>query len=373
MDTTYKKDKSTFQFLRLIVVAIVFALVSQAIYAIWAEFYGPVADEGFPLTQKWVYQVDETIRAISDSSGDLILLRSENAVYAVDSVSGSLVWNYPLKNKIYITTAKTLDGTVYVVGNAWALALDQKSGDVIWKRSIQLDSGTEITMVSNKSLLINNASKAILALDNSTGQIRWQVPTSRGPTILFVDDSVVYALNDGITEYDEITGNVIWERDEKGILSASYQNHSIYYVRLLKGASSGTAGRYEIVAFDTQTNIDRWRVELNGSGNPEITKTEEIVLVSLNPSLFALDPETGEVQWQAQVKVGLKPIHVENRVYIFEGFTRRILALDDETGQLLGYLDTAPPRLAYTDREILVSSGDRLVFSTVNKVYAYGK
>ena len=135
-----------------------------------------------------------------------------------------------------------------------------------------------------------------------------EVPADRGYTLLFAGRRSIFALKDGITEFDNETGDILWSKSDSGIVAAAQSNLMLYYARSLSGSASDTGGNYQIVALDMKTYGERWRLNLSGSRIPHLAANTTMVFVSLNPYVYALDTKTGSILWKTNVSAGLEPV-----------------------------------------------------------------
>jgi outer membrane protein assembly factor BamB len=327
----------------------------------------PVFHGDFPLKVKWTYQAPRIIEAIAVSPSGVILIHTSRQLIALDSTSGEKIWEFPIRDSVYFTTPLIVNGIVYDLDNELVFALDEANGNLLWTKHLKAD--TRILEASASYLFINRPSKDILALDRFSGEILWQIPASRGHTMIFVNDPIIFAVDEGIDEYRQIDGRLSWERMETGILDADFNNQNLYYIRSTSVAAGQNEELYEIVALDIETHAFLWRRYLSGSRDPYLRATSNYVLLSLNPFLYAISPDTGDILWQTEVKIGLKPTILGDTAYVLEGFARQLFATQLHTGKELGYLELSAPVFTFTVRDILKASDDFLVVAARDRLF----
>jgi outer membrane protein assembly factor BamB len=307
------------------------------------------------------------------STDNQIFTCSRNNLIALKRDTGILLWKRHLKSSLQCSIKKDRE-MVFGVEEEAVFAFDHMNGELLWRSKIPTELKFQIIAVSRKLIFINSTSEAVFALNRINGEVQWEVPTSRGMTSLFTDDSVLYTtIHTEIIALDEMTGKTLWMKEEQGIVSTTYQDGILYYVRRLRDEPSKSSTVLEVVAFNVNTNSDRWRIELAGTQALDLTTTQDSLLASLDPNLYLIDLDTGKVLWKFSIEEGIKPVKIGNTVYILEGFSRRIIALDYDTGKYNGKLLTAPPVWVYTNRDTMIASGDYLIFSVGKKVYGYSK
>lgn len=353
----------------IFLIPVVIGFIILGLFAEWkiAQSRFPVFQGDLPLTLDWSFQAPRTIQTIAVSSNNLILVRTNRQLIALDKTTGVQIWEYSVKDSVYITTPRVVENIVYDLDDYHVFALDVTSGSQLWSKQLQVD--TSILEVSENYLFINRPSEDILALDRFSGEILWEVSTTRGLTMIFTDAPVIFAVNDGVREYNQRDGTLLWERIEAGILAADMYDQILYFIRRMSAASIGTEERYEIVAIDVETHAFLWRRYLSGNRDPYLTATAEYVLLSLNPYLYAISPDTGDILWHTKAKVGLKPAVLRGVVYVLEGFTRKLLAIKLHNGEELGYLEMSSPVITFTDQDILQVTEEYLVIANRDRLF----
>ncbi len=145
-------------------------------------------------------------------------------VYALDSLSGQLLWLFNATG-LPFGGAAISGGNVYIgTISGWLYALDEQSGSVVW--SAQLDNTiTSVPLVAQGIIFVGTYSGTMYAIDGNTGSVIWStggfslIDSSTPAT----DGSAIY-FGDFMSEYvslDMATGAVLWRTSIAGPVASS--------------------------------------------------------------------------------------------------------------------------------------------------------
>lgn len=174
----------------------------------------------------------------------LFVMGSEGAdkefVQAFSTVDGHRLWSTvvgkvgnPDQKPPYpgARSTPTVDGkTLFALSSDGDLAaLDRASGKPLWKRSLRNDFGgkpgiwayAESPLVDGANVIITpgGPTATVVALDKTTGEVRWKCPTPEGDEAGYASASVVEAagrrqvvqlLQQGLVGIDAATGELLW-------------------------------------------------------------------------------------------------------------------------------------------------------------------
>jgi outer membrane protein assembly factor BamB len=227
---------------------------------------------------------------------------SGNNIYALDSATGNLVWNYSTKASVEGPAAVS-GGIVYVASNESVYALDAKTGNPSWTSNA---SGVS-PVVSNGIVFVVSTNGNFFALNASTGNTIWSVPiqasdlvstpavdngliyytvswrstiTISWPGYTNLDSGVLYALNAS-------NGNVAWHFEMEPATFSPFVNDGIVYV-----------GDGYLHALNASTGASIWNYTTLIDGYPpnifsSPSIANGIIYLSSNAEFFALNASTG--------------------------------------------------------------------------------
>ncbi len=231
---------------------------------------------------------DEDTLFVPNSNGTLYALGPDGQVQWTFTASGPLWADAPVgQGRIYVAS---MDHYLY--------ALDAITGRLVWKQDLKAAIGAG-PLVTEKTLFVPTYGAGLYALEPATGNIRWQVADEAWlwhmPTLgtyLYVGtmDGTLLALNPD-------TGKVYWEKSLDGAIVArptwDEESDTLYVVTeggtlwALKGASGE-------VQWSKQD--EAWVKKLYTS--PTLGQGRLYLVIHTSPpQVLALDPDNGQVMW----------------------------------------------------------------------------
>jgi outer membrane protein assembly factor BamB len=258
-------------------------------------------------------------------ANDTVYWADGEALHALAAETGRVRWK--LASSVF-GTPTFANGTVYVAGSALQ-AVNAATGQERWR--FALDDGGKGSFVSAGPVVdqglvfIGQATRAgatLFAIDADTGRQRW---TLRGSpdlpnepegfvTAIAVDEGTVYfGLSFGMTDAggasfraaDAATGREKWRRS--GLHSSLFVSPApviagamAYWVAM--EASAGAEGPASLYALDARTGEERWRRQLDLTGDDrfqtELIFVDGLLYMGMSRALVAMDARTGEEKWR---------------------------------------------------------------------------
>lgn len=246
--------------------------------------------------REWAVQTEQPVVGGSVYSEGRVYLQATKTG-AFDAESGSIEWSFrPMS--FGVTAPAFDDGVLYACETSEIVdfnlyAADVSEGEVLWEQ------GTESRLLATPAVAdgvvcTGSQSGVAYGFDAGTGEILWEYPTGdrleAGPTI---DEGIVY----------------VGSRD----------------------------GR--IYALDLQNGSPQWEHRVNEPIVKSPALDEETLYVPAGQSLIALDTTTQAERWRVAVEGGTAPAIGEGILYIGDR-TGRVQALDMETGDMITSFDT---------------------------------
>ena len=223
---------------------------------------------------------------------------SDGTLFALD-LTGKLRWSYTTEHSLWSTPLTdglriyqpSMDSRVY--------ALDQESGREIWKTE---DLGGAVVgkpaLAENGVLYVGTFGSEMLAIETSTGQVKWRTPVSdwvwggpvlEGDALYFGDlDGNFYAL-------ESATGNIRWQINGDGESDSSITNPPL----ILDGTVYYTAKNGTLYAVDPENGNPRWNQPVGGNlyGTP-LDAGDSILVAPIGADalIYAVSPN-GAITW----------------------------------------------------------------------------
>lgn len=231
-----------------------------------------------------------------------IFLASNDTIYCLDELTGSMVWNYTLGGIASYTSPAVYDSRVYIGaddGNLYCLSLD---GEKLWNYTIG-------------------------GADSLQKQIRSSPTIADGMVFIGSPDGRVYAL-------DAYTGTQIWNYTTGGPVDSS---PAVSDGRVFVSSTDG--GVYCLVE---TTGALIWNYSTGaslGNSSPAVDTDNDRVLVgSTDGNVYCLYEFTGEKIWNYTTgdEVRSSPAVAEGRVYVWsKGPLGRFYCLNESDGSLI--------------------------------------
>jgi eukaryotic-like serine/threonine-protein kinase len=189
-----------------------------------------------------------------------------------------------------------VDGGVYAVSGRGLYTLDAASGVPRW--CVPIESGsTSVAAVAGSTVFIGSGIGQFLALDAASGAELWR----RDFGTVYVSDPVVtgdvvyVTTNDGVLHaLDAATGVDRWQFVGEVLDAAPAVGDDTVYVT---GGGDDPAAH----ALDAATGAVRWRFAPGTGMEGSPTLAGELVIISANQALYALDAVSGHEVWHVPV------------------------------------------------------------------------
>ncbi len=185
---------------------------------------------------------------------------TEAALNCFDAVSGNLLWRFPARTDVK-STPSVADGRVFFSNSIGTVfALDAVSGSLIWQAqlgdSLTRWEMTSPTVVGDK--VYAGGLPAMSCLDAATGAVLWQRVGDGSQAADFIPsiysapavsgNTVVFTTRAGIYAYDRISGAPLWQ-----YTGSAHQHRSAAIVNGLVYTEGGVFGAQRLKAYDLAT------------------------------------------------------------------------------------------------------------------------
>lgn len=267
--------------------------------------------------------------------------QGKGAVYAVELATGQRRWRAEMPGMIWENPVAT-QAAVYVCSANAITALDTRRGSVVW--STPLGASCSAPTVWGDTLFVTDSIGNLYACDLATGGVRWQQRFAFGSqSSPAVRDAVVYAaggdesLDAGVLlAFDTETGQPWWQYEFKGfpITDVTLTQGSLLVGTRTKASDLVDVKSGHVIRVDSATRREVWRSDM-GAEVPYLAIAGNTVLVPANGRLHALSLENGDEQWQTDdgtLGVLSSPVVVDGKVYVSSWTSGSLLALRLEDG-----------------------------------------
>ena len=232
-----------------------------------------------------------------------LIIANNNAVYAISSDFGKLVWKFPDKpdstrSQFYTSPAYTNNSIVIGSDNKHAFTIDITNGNEVWNfDATNNKSGTAPTGISVESeLAFFTSENTLYALRISNGQTAWKFesakelwapPSSNGQYVFLP------GMDHTLTSIDISNGSQIWQQHLTGALADS---PTIYQETLYTGSLSNS-----VYAIDASNGMIIWEFEAKGWvwGSPMVID-DYVFFGDLDGYVYALNRANGREVWTSQ-------------------------------------------------------------------------
>ncbi len=258
-----------------------------------------------------------------------------DTVYSIEAATGKIAWkySYPCNEKVGIkdydgpfATPTVADGVVYAISRKGdVLALNAKSGKLVWGRNIVQDDGVKTPRFGGLAgsplvwgdKLVLNASSGGMALDLKTGKTLWKSGSGSGayatPVPLRIGRKDYLAIHSTreLTIVDAADGKEIWTTPRRQPIGVNAPDPVIDGTKVFVTAGRGFGGAlFDVAGDDTKAIWDQeglsshWHTSVLLNGflfGPNGNNSEG---AGHSPtSLRCVDWKTGDIRW-SEPKLG---------------------------------------------------------------------
>jgi len=290
-------------------------------------------------------------------------------VYALDRITGALVWKLKIKGRAPSTLVLSGDDLHFGTFDGWFYSVNAQSGKLNSRVCLGLAIASAPALSDGRVFFGSDASCLYAATEE--GMMLWKyetaarvrgAPAVEGQTVFFgSDDGIFHAVEteDGTAKWTFSTGESIVSsplvkdgrvmfgsgdgvfycldaRDGGRIFTFEAGAPIVSSPCLSAGAVCFASDRY-LYAIDASTGRRRWRFEL--PADSECTPAASETMVYLGDSegnVHAVNLSTGEKQWSARVQGPIAvAVALSTRLLHFGDASGRLYAMNRETGRIM--------------------------------------
>ena len=249
---------------------------------------------------RWIVKTSSEILAAPSAHKGITVVRSaDGAVLALDSKTGSEVWNYRREAPRLTLRGNSRplisDNVVFsALDNGRLIALDLKLGNMVWNKAITVPSGvTDLErmvdldgdpLITEDFVYVSSFQGGVTALSKVNGQIIWARQISsyntlaRGGRKIFVvdEDSVIWALN-------EEDGISVWKQSE---LEKRFITAPVFFNNYI--IVGDFEGYVHWLSAETGEIVNRIRLDRNSIVAPAAASDDIVVIRSVSGKTIAM-------------------------------------------------------------------------------------
>ena len=281
-----------------------------------------------------------------------VFVRDSNALYALDQVTGEEMWRFVTGNVSHFSP-RPIDGVIYAItAEGEVSALDSETSSSIWQVEIGFGYTYPIPVVANDLVYVGADNGVVHALDETTGEELWRRDTGDKSLALLAAGDMLYATSWGtLHALDAITGKVRWRHDHLSFVMADLV---LADGQLLIAGDDGT-----IRAIASATGTESWVLDLSVFGANQPVVVDEMVYAGGGDSVLALDLASGEQSWKFQgQESSLRAILLGPGTVIAADLSGMIYSLDISNGREKWRFQAASnvkSPIAVTDQHVFVA------------------
>jgi outer membrane protein assembly factor BamB len=253
----------------------------------------------------WVSDAPDDIMLPSPTvvNGSLYIGSNDNSLYCIDIETGETEWVYEEAKSCVATTTSVVDGRVYAGSHDTNVyCIDEDTGENIWTYTEPEDTVANSANVYKGNLYFADFDEIVYSVDAKTGETVWTseeidgYPRSRATvtddTIYFGTGSYKNPEEGSVYAMDARDGELLWEFvPGREVLSSPTVVDGTVYV----GCADGN-----LYALDRDTGKEEWRYEEPSDRVDSSPTAHEgsLYFGSNDTTLYCLDIESGELDWK---------------------------------------------------------------------------
>ena len=230
------------------------------------------------------------------------------------------------------------DEQILIAGGEELQALDSVSGDTRWSQDLE-SPVTGALGVAGNQVFWADLSGRIQAADATTGAPMWNFRWNRESILppIANETGVLIASTDGDLAQLDFAGNLQWERQGQAA-RLGYRGQAKPLA--ISGGYIVADDTGDVAAVLVEDGLDAWRRAL-GTGRDELIDLDadpalsagSIIVAGAQTGVSALDPQNGQVRWDTEVFSLAALSATETQVFATD-LDGQIFAIDSQTGEV---------------------------------------
>lgn len=245
-------------------------------------------------------------------SRDRVLVGSAGGIYALDRVSGAIVWHFPSESPLFSPAVS--EGIAFVGGQDGSLrALEVGTGRLVWEK--HFDGWIYPPAIFDERLVAGGNSGLLHGIRAGSGETIWSVELTQElvyrPVEISPDQALVTTYAGDTMVISAVDGTTIWKTNDTG---PSFPP-ALADGRIYTGAFDGT-----LRARHVRDGRPVWTLKLQGR-LPFLPQVADgvIMIGSGHGRVAAINAATGELLWQRDARKAFiaSPVVIDGKVTLF--------------------------------------------------------
>lgn len=258
----------------------------------------------------------------------------EGHVYAIEWKTGDVIWSWPSGSGVS-SDLMVVEGRVIVVTLVNELvALDAETGDELWRtegvEGARAAPVTPTPVIVEGDIVWGSADGRLERRKVEDGEVVWdrQLEANVSMDLVLQTDDVILGVDDGrMLRIDPSDGRTMAEANLGAMPAYRWLPAGD---NLLVGMTGVSGTERLVVGIDARTLEIKWLLEAPDgfawtSAQPAVA-WGSVLAGTGEPALFAIDPETGDIQWKADVEKSPRTIKVVGKDIYIGTFAGTLLA-----------------------------------------------
>lgn len=319
----------------------------------------------FPLDLTWSSCVGDDIINISTDYHKVVLVRMKNELVAFHNETGAKLWTASIGRQRDFFPAVIENEKVFATDENQLWSFDLITGEALWNTPL-IETDTWIPDVSDEYVLVNSLSDQLYIYTALDGRNIWNTHAGRGFTYAFIEEEVVYVVDNGIIAYKVNDGKLLWKLDNSRATGVSAYSDSVLH--FLEYPEDGT---FDVVAYNTTLRKEQWRMNFSDIGPQGLYVTRKYLYLSARSDLYQLSRESGAINWMSELPNLTDLTLLDDYIYVLKGSQKTIRALRVEDGKEVGFLQVNSRSIFDTSNQGLISTNTGLVGYLGCEVFVY--
>ena len=308
----------------------------------------------------WKTYIGENIQSSpSVVNGKVFIGSSDGYLYALDQETGEITWKSSIQAGLGMYSSPAVAYGMVFIGSddGYIYALDEETGNLVWKYLAGRGGVFSSPAVADGKVFFGDTYEYYLYCANaSTGTLIWQSYVGEVWSSPAVADGKVFISADHYVNcLDENTGEVLWSSPGGYDSSPAVADGLVFA---------------DVCCHDEETGSVIWQFAgIDGSdSSPAVAYGKVFIAGCWNRGLYALDQETGDLVWMCDISETdhSSPAVADGKVFV--GSTDNfVYCMDAETGELTwkyrtgGSIPFSSPAVA--DGKVFIGSEDGYVYA----------
>ncbi|GCE19740.1 PQQ-binding-like beta-propeller repeat protein [Dictyobacter kobayashii] len=257
---------------------------------------------------------------ITQAPDTIISITNDGQITARDVNNGAITWQKTLPTRQPIDLYNGKPGlviqhhVVYIAYQGYIQALQISNGKQLWKKQLGSNTASEVIgdnppqIMADQNLIYVSGylGSKLYALDQKTGALRWQYPSSAVSSLLAIGNSVIYVMENGDNDHNGIkalnstSGKEIWRYPTSMPLSATIADN-VLYVQTSHSFVNDPNGFHKeqkpLLALNATSGKLIWSIIAPSAGPSPLTVADGVVALFTGENFCAYQTSNGSHTW----------------------------------------------------------------------------